>query len=108
MAQQLSFARDIRPLFRGRDIRSMQFAFDLASYEDVRTHAEAILRGARSRSDALRWPVGRGKCAAVPVLARHGRTALVRIELDSSDRSRDVGWTGGGVLSSPKLLGGDG
>jgi len=42
MAQQLSFARDIRPLFRDRDIQSMQSAFDLASYEDVRTHAEAI------------------------------------------------------------------
>jgi hypothetical protein len=41
-AQQLSFARDIRPLFRDRDIRSMQSAFDLASYNDVRTHAEAI------------------------------------------------------------------
>ena len=32
MAQQLSFARDIRPLFRDRDIQSMQSAFDLASY----------------------------------------------------------------------------
>jgi hypothetical protein len=42
MAQQLSFARDIRPLFRDRDIQSMQSAFDLASYEDVRTHAEPI------------------------------------------------------------------
>ena len=42
MAQQLSFTRDIRPLFRDLDIRSMQSAFDLASYEDVRTHAEAI------------------------------------------------------------------
>ena len=42
MAQQLSFATDIRPLFRDRDISSMEFAFDLASYEDVRTHAEAL------------------------------------------------------------------
>jgi hypothetical protein len=42
MAQQLSFARDIRPLFRDRDIQSMRSLFDLASYEDVRTHAEAI------------------------------------------------------------------
>ena len=42
MAQQLSFARDIRSLFRDRDIQSMQFAFDLASYEDVRTNGEAI------------------------------------------------------------------
>ena len=42
MAQQLSFARDIQPLFRDRDIQSMKFAFDLTSYEDVRTHAESI------------------------------------------------------------------
>lgn len=42
MAQQLSFARDIRPLFRDRDIRSMEFAFNLSSYEDVRENAEAI------------------------------------------------------------------
>ena len=42
MAQQLGFASDIRPLFRDGDIRSMRFAFDLASYEDVRTHGEAI------------------------------------------------------------------
>jgi hypothetical protein len=42
MEQQLSYAQDIRPLFRDRDVRSMSFAFDLASYEDVRTNAEAI------------------------------------------------------------------
>jgi len=42
MAEQLSFAGDIRPLFREGDIRSMEFAFDLASYEDVRKHGEAI------------------------------------------------------------------
>jgi hypothetical protein len=42
MAQQLSFATDIRPLFRDRDIQSMQSAFDLASYEDVRAHGEPI------------------------------------------------------------------
>ncbi len=42
MAQQLSFARDIRPLFRDLDIQSMQSAFDLASYEDVRTNGEPI------------------------------------------------------------------
>ena len=42
MAEQLSFASDIRPLFRDGDIASMRSAFDLASYEDVRTHGEAI------------------------------------------------------------------
>jgi hypothetical protein len=37
-----SFERDIRPLFRERDARSMSFAFDLTSHEDVRSNAEAI------------------------------------------------------------------
>lgn len=37
-----SFARDIRPLFREEDLASMEFAFDLGSYEDVRTYAEEI------------------------------------------------------------------
>jgi len=40
--QQLSYAGDIRPLFRDRDVQSMKFAFDLASYDDVRTNGEAI------------------------------------------------------------------
>lgn len=42
MEDQLSFARDIRPLFRDGDIRSMSFAFDLSSYDDVRANAEPI------------------------------------------------------------------
>jgi hypothetical protein len=37
-----SFERDILPLFRGEDIDSMSFAFDLSSYSDVREHAEEI------------------------------------------------------------------
>jgi len=41
--QPLSFAADIRPLFRDRDRKSMSWAFDLGSYDDVRAHAEAIL-----------------------------------------------------------------
>ena len=42
MAEAVTFAQDIRPLFRERDVKSMSFAFDLSSYEDVRTNAEAI------------------------------------------------------------------
>ena len=42
MEQDVSFERDIRPLFRERDIGSMSFAFDLSSYDDVRNNAEAI------------------------------------------------------------------
>jgi hypothetical protein len=42
MEQQVSFERDIRPLFRDRDVGSMSFAFDLASYDEVRANAEGI------------------------------------------------------------------
>ena len=38
-----SFARDIQPLFRETDRESMEFAFDLWSYDDVRTYAHDIL-----------------------------------------------------------------
>ena len=39
----MSFETDIKPLFRERDRGSMQSAFDLWSYDDVNTHADAIL-----------------------------------------------------------------
>jgi hypothetical protein len=42
MEVELSYEGDIRPLFRDRDVRSMSFAFDLSSYDDVRDNAEAI------------------------------------------------------------------
>ena len=38
-----SFARDIQPLFREDDRASMEFAFDLWNYQDVRAHVEDIL-----------------------------------------------------------------
>lgn len=37
-----SFAADIRPLFREKDIRRMAFAFDLTDYEDVKANADGI------------------------------------------------------------------
>jgi CDGSH-type Zn-finger protein len=41
--EPVSFEAHIKPLFRQRDRQSMQFAFDLWSYEDVSDHADAIL-----------------------------------------------------------------
>ena len=52
------FERDIRPLFRAGDVDAMSFAFDLASYEDVRANAEEIhqrLAEASMPCDAA-WP----------------------------------------------------
>ena len=44
MAEHLvSYAADIKPLFRERDRSSMSFAFDLWSYDDVSEHADRIL-----------------------------------------------------------------
>ena len=39
-----SFERDIRPLFRSKDIESMSTAFDLSSYDDVRANSDKIRR----------------------------------------------------------------
>jgi truncated hemoglobin YjbI len=41
--EPLSFGEHIKPLFRRRDRQSMQFAFDLWSYDDVAANASAIL-----------------------------------------------------------------
>jgi ferredoxin-NADP reductase len=37
-----SFARDIRPLFRDKDVDEMRFAFDLSAYDDVKNNASGI------------------------------------------------------------------
>jgi hypothetical protein len=39
----VGFEHDVKPLFRERDRGSMQRSFDLWSYDDVRSNAEAIL-----------------------------------------------------------------
>ena len=39
----MGFAANIRSLFRDDDRASMDFAFDLWSYDDVKTNAELIL-----------------------------------------------------------------
>lgn len=54
----LSYARDIRPLFREKDRDSMRRAFDLFDYSDVAAHADAIagaLRSGRMPCDGA-WP----------------------------------------------------
>ena len=41
--EPVSFARHIKPMFRAKDRQSMLFAFDLWSYDAVRTHASDVL-----------------------------------------------------------------
>ena len=58
--ERVSFEADIKPLFRERDRGSMQFAFDLWSYDDVSEHADAILERLREGSMPCdgAWPQG--------------------------------------------------
>jgi phage gp29-like protein len=39
----MGFAEDVKPLFREEDRSSMDFAFDLWSYDDVKAYADLIL-----------------------------------------------------------------
>jgi hypothetical protein len=43
MSSQVSFERDVRPLFRESDRAAMDFAFDLWSHDDVSENAREIL-----------------------------------------------------------------
>jgi hypothetical protein len=45
---EVSFERDIRPLFRERDRRAMLFLFDLWSRDDVSRNATRILPAVRA------------------------------------------------------------
>jgi hypothetical protein len=47
---RVSFATDIKPLFRQKDRESMERAFDLWSFDDVRAHASAILERVKNGS----------------------------------------------------------
>ena len=48
--QPISFAEDIKPLFRERDRESMKWAFDLWSHDDVTANGDAILGRLRDGS----------------------------------------------------------
>jgi hypothetical protein len=56
MAKLTSFEADIRPLFTDRDIRAMSKAFNLGSYNDVKTHANAIYDRIRGIGGAVMPP----------------------------------------------------
>jgi len=56
----VSFEEDIKPLFRPMDHESMAWAFDLASYDEVKENATAILERLRDGSMPCdgEWPNG--------------------------------------------------
>ena len=59
--QPLSFATDIKPLFRELDRDSMRSAFDLWAYDDVVANADAIfsqIQGGAMPCDGA-WPAER-------------------------------------------------
>jgi hypothetical protein len=46
--QPISFETNVKTMFRSHDRESMKGAFDLWSYDDVSTHADAILAQVRA------------------------------------------------------------
>jgi len=57
-ATKITYAADVRPLFRDKDINAMKRAFDLCKYQDVHDDAENILKavaGGRMPCDGA-WP----------------------------------------------------
>ncbi|MFY9577805.1 MAG: hypothetical protein WAQ33_00630 [Gaiellaceae bacterium] len=46
--ESISFEQDIKPLFREGDRRSMKWAFDLWSHDDVAGNSDAILERLRN------------------------------------------------------------
>lgn len=56
MNKLTGFEADIRPLFTDRDIKAMSKAFNLASYDDVKTHAAAIYDRIRGIGGAVMPP----------------------------------------------------
>ena len=56
MTRLTSFEADIRPLFTDRDIRAMSKAFNLGSYNNVKTHAGTIYDRIRGIGGAVMPP----------------------------------------------------
>ena len=56
MTKTTSFGTDIRPLFTERDIHAMSKAFNLASYDEVKTHSAAIFDRIRGIGGAVMPP----------------------------------------------------
>lgn len=42
MAEQPTFDKDIKPLFREEDQKAMEYIFDLWDYQDVKDNAQSI------------------------------------------------------------------
>ena len=57
----VSFETDIRPLFRDKDQQAMSSHFDLRSYQDLSTRADAILKQLRAGTMPCdgAWPADR-------------------------------------------------
>lgn len=56
----VSFAADIRPVFRPVDIQHMSWFCDLSKYEDVRDHAQEILHRLQGAGGAVMPPLASG------------------------------------------------
>jgi hypothetical protein len=56
-----SFAKDIKPLFREKDVAAMTFMLNLHDYEDVKENADDVLEAVQAGSMPCdeSWPADR-------------------------------------------------
>lgn len=83
MANQVGFAKDIKPLFTQIDIQHMSGYFDLSSYDDVKSNSQQILERLRGQHGAVMPPP--------PTKGGDGPWPAERIALFQS-------WVDGGML----------
>jgi CDGSH-type Zn-finger protein/truncated hemoglobin YjbI len=83
--EPVRFGPHIRPLFRRRDQRSMSFAFDLWSYEDVSRHAEAILGRLRGGTMPCDGPWPQEKIEVFAPLGQHRQARVTGRTVVTSD-----------------------
>ena len=81
--EPVSFAQHIKPLFRDVDRRSMRFAFDLWSHEEVATHARGDPRSRAGGDDAVRRSVAEGSSRGLRTLARFGKGCMNRAKREA-------------------------
>ena len=83
-----SFANDIAPLFRPRDVDAMRFAMDLSSYADVRDNAQVIYErladGTMPKVRQMQFMPNTGYAFAVKGDSWHSADPV-----DTGNRSRD-------------------
>lgn len=88
--EPVGFERKVKAMFRPTDRRSMSFAFDLWSYDDV-AQRQRHPRPVTSRHHALRWCLAACESRRLPAVDRRWQGSLSQLSLKSGCTAGSVG-----------------